>query len=231
MSSRAEGAGERKYTTVSNTPLLPFVNCASSSPVGLHVQLQRPFEQVCCRGIAVIGSSKGLHAAALTCTGCGRFRGWMPHNAFAAIADVVERFGRPDQPIDLKLNGSPGENKMKMSDYAGAMFIGPKDVAEGPTQATITEVRIGKWDKPEIHLGGGRWLSLNKGNVRNLIRAFGSDDSVAWIGQRVELTVGEVEYQGERQPSVVACGIASTSPAEEGGGDARKDDLDPTTLF
>jgi len=123
---------------------------------------------------------------------------------------------------------------MKMSDYAGAMFIGPKDLAEGPTQATITEIRLGKWDKPEIHFGDGRWLSLNKGSVRNLIRAFGSDDSRAWIGQRVELSVGEIEYQGERQPSVLVRGIAPTSPADDDSDNARKDrdaDLDDSVPF
>jgi len=81
----------------------PFVTLPSASPIGLQVRLQRPFERVCCRGIAIIGSSNGPHAAALAYAGCGRFRGWMPHNAFTAITELVERFGRPDQPIDLKI--------------------------------------------------------------------------------------------------------------------------------
>jgi hypothetical protein len=112
--------------------------------IGLRVQLQRPFEQVCCRGVAIIGSSNGPHAAALTCAGCGRFRGWMPHNAYTAITEVVERFGRPDQPIDLKIpRFTPEEEASTMAKDAksndrnrGVLFKNDKKETERDPTAT-----------------------------------------------------------------------------------------------
>jgi hypothetical protein len=73
-----------------------------SDLVGLQVQLQRPFQQPCCKGVAIIGSSTRVHAASLRCANCGRHCGWMPGRVITAISEVVKRFGRPTEPINLK---------------------------------------------------------------------------------------------------------------------------------
>ena len=137
---------------MSNTPLPQFVNCAASSPVGLLVQLQRPFEQVCCKGLTVIGSSTRVHAASLHCADCGKHRGWLPHNVAAAITDIIDRFGRPTEPINLKTITSEEEPTMAKDakyDNRGVLFL--NDKKSGANDPTYTGT---------INVGGAEyWLS------------------------------------------------------------------------
>ena len=73
------------------------------------------------------------------------------------------------------------------SKYAGAMFIRFNDLADGTQQKVIVNVEDGQYDRLVVTFDDGTCLSLNKTNVRTLIRAYGKDDQ-NWIGQRVELS-------------------------------------------
>jgi hypothetical protein len=92
------------------------------------------------------------------------------------------------------------------------MFLKPDDVREGPVQVTITDISEGKYDKPDIDFDDGTRLSLNATNSRVLARAFGYD-SDDWIGKRIELALGEVEFKGQMQESIIVRPI-SPAPAE-----------------
>jgi hypothetical protein len=91
---------------------------------------------------------------------------------------------------------------MDMRKYAGETFLKLEHVRSGPLQATIAEVRLGKFDKPNLILDDGQALSVNATNNSTLIRAYGpnSDD---WLGKEIELYAGEVEFQGKQMEAVL----------------------------
>jgi hypothetical protein len=102
---------------------------------------------------------------------------------------------------------------MDMSKYMGSQFLKVADIKEsGPFQAKIVAVEIGeKFDKPQANLDDGSVLTLNATNVGRLVRHYGanSDD---WIGKEIELSVGEVEYNGEMKEAIL---VKPVSPPVE----------------
>ena len=91
---------------------------------------------------------------------------------------------------------------MHMIKYAGSTFIKVDDLASGTLRKTIADVEEGKFEKPVITFEDGLKLSLNKTNVRTLIRAFGQDSN-DWISRLVDLHAGTVsDNNGEPIASV-----------------------------
>jgi hypothetical protein len=114
---------------------------------------------------------------------------------------------------------------MDMLKFAGSTFLKPADVERGPFKATIVAVEVGQFDKPVATFSDGTKLSLNATNTRALCRAYGSEDT-AWIGQEVELFLGQLEYQGRLHDSVLVRPVLSVieknappKPRKEPGGD------------
>lgn len=103
---------------------------------------------------------------------------------------------------------------MRMQEFAGTRFLGPEDVADTELVDTITAIELGRFGKPVVTLESGSRLSLNKSNVGRLIRTLGSDDSRAWIGCRIEISLGEAEFDGERRPSLVVRGLDRATPSK-----------------
>jgi hypothetical protein len=68
--------------------------------VGSQVKLPDPCECGC--GIATVGPGKAQHKASLTCASCGRHRGWLSHNTYAFIAEIINKFGCPTTPIVIR---------------------------------------------------------------------------------------------------------------------------------
>jgi hypothetical protein len=98
---------------------------------------------------------------------------------------------------------SEGEINMDMSEYLGSVFLKVNDIKlSGAIRVTITDVTRGQYDKPNIDFEDGTRLSCNTTNCRALARAYGRE-SKDWIGKQVELTLGEVEYQGQLQESII----------------------------
>src|SRR5215831_4601389 len=103
---------------------------------------------------------------------------------------------------------------MHMTKYAASTFIKVDALAGGSLRKTITDVEEGKFDKPVATFEDGSKLSLNKTNVRTLIRAFG-DDSNDWIDRPVELYAGTVsDKNGEPMPSVLVRPIPPLAAAK-----------------
>jgi hypothetical protein len=104
---------------------------------------------------------------------------------------------------------------MDTRDYAGKYFLKLDDVAEGPIQQTIADVTPGNYGKPELTFESGAKLSLKRTNTRSLIKAFGNN-SDQWIGRRIELSEGEAEFKGERQPLILvqAASASKASPTD-----------------
>ena len=89
-----------------------FAECTPSIDllVGLYVQL--PNTCLCCSTIATIKPGNGLHPADLRCI-CGRHRGWLSVTTYEWLVQVVDRFGRPSAPIDIRIsaNGYAAEQR------------------------------------------------------------------------------------------------------------------------
>jgi hypothetical protein len=58
----------------------------------------------CQRGAVrvTIGAGAGPHIASLRCIYCGVHRGWLSHEAYHFIAEVVRLVGRPTTPISIR---------------------------------------------------------------------------------------------------------------------------------
>jgi hypothetical protein len=107
---------------------------------------------------------------------------------------------------------------------AGSMFIRFEDLADGPQQKLIVNVEDGQYDRPVATFDAGTCLSLNKTNVRTLIRTYGKDDQ-SWIGQRVELFQGTVNTKDGEQGSILIRMLATPAVAKIKAQPLRDDDL------
>jgi hypothetical protein len=72
----------------------------STSVIGLQVTLPGPCR--CGESVAVTRSSRGPHHAGLLCDCCGGHRGWLSGATFRFLSDVIENFGRPIEPIEIR---------------------------------------------------------------------------------------------------------------------------------
>jgi hypothetical protein len=72
---------------------------------GLSVQMP----SVCCCGAvrAVVGPGKGPHAAELRCAKCDVHRGWVSHATHRFLIELINRFGRPTEPIVIRCGRQP----------------------------------------------------------------------------------------------------------------------------
>jgi hypothetical protein len=100
---------------------------------------------------------------------------------------------------------------MLMKKYAGEYFLKVADVKDGPIRETIAGVREGKFKKPDLIFESGSILSVNPTNVATLIRAYG-DESDGWINKEIELSLGEVEFEGKPQEMVKLKPISAEIP-------------------
>ena len=91
---------------------------------------------------------------------------------------------------------------MDMRKYSGTTFIKVADVRNGPLPMQIAAVREGKYEKPDLVFESGEALSVNSTNNRTLMRAYGSN-SDQWVGKDIELTLGQIKFQGEWQDAVI----------------------------
>ena len=115
---------------------------------------------------------------------------------------------------------------MDMRQYAVTTFIKVDHVRDGPLRLKISEVKQGKYDKPDVYFATGEVLSLNGTNAATLIREFGPD-SDDWIDKEVELKLGKIKYQGELQEAVIVEPITRLTAAEKKKAVAKMDDEIP----
>ena len=71
----------------------------NSDLVGLAITLPEPCPR-CSGHDAVIGIGRGPHKASIMCC-CGRHLGWMSIATFNFVAETVQQFGRPSEPISV----------------------------------------------------------------------------------------------------------------------------------
>jgi hypothetical protein len=96
-----------------------------------------------------------------------------------------------------------GEVKMDMSQYSGGAFLKIGDVkVNGPLRVVIDDIQLGKYGRPDVSFTDGSKLSINVTNKKALCNAYGTE-SGGWVGKEIELSLGEVEFQGEPQESIL----------------------------
>jgi hypothetical protein len=99
-------------------------------------------------------------------------------------------------------------------------------------RSVITVIGEGRYEKPVATFEDGSKLSLNGTNVGTLIRAFGKNDE-DWIGQRIELYVGTLRYNGVDNAAMLVRALnplpaaARTPPKPQ----PSRDDLDDKVPF
>ena len=122
---------------------------------------------------------------------------------------------------DARREATTGDDEMDMSKYFGGVFLKVEDIkARGPIRLEIVDVSEGRYDKPDLSFEDGTRLSCNATNGRVLARAYGFD-SDDWIDKEVELVVGEIQYQGKPQETVL---IKPISPPIENKAPPKRDD-------
>jgi hypothetical protein len=112
---------------------------------------------------------------------------------------------------------------MDMSQYNGAAFLKVGDVkVNGPIRVVIADIVLGKYGKPDVSFSDGTKLSLNATNNKILCQAYGAEGD-DWIGKEIELSLGEIEYQGKPQQAVlvkpISPPIEKKPPKRKPGGD------------
>jgi hypothetical protein len=79
---------------------------STSMLYGVEVKIESTTARPCCSrsGIAVLGYSagNGMHAASITCSNCGQHRGWLSRETARQVEEVIQRFGRPSEPIIIR---------------------------------------------------------------------------------------------------------------------------------
>jgi hypothetical protein len=78
---------------------------SSTAPLhGIEVKIESTTARPCCsdNNIAILGYAAGPHAASLMCAHCGRHRGWLSKQTAGKIEAIIEKFGRPAEPIILR---------------------------------------------------------------------------------------------------------------------------------
>jgi hypothetical protein len=131
---------------------------------------------------------------------------------------------------------APTKIIMDMRKYSGAAFLKLGDVrANGPLRVVIAGVTEGKYGKPDLEFDDGTKLSVNATNNRVLVNAYGGE-SGPWKGKEIELILGQVEYDGKPQDSILVKPISppikkkqppSPKPKSENGKRGDMDDAIP----
>ncbi len=124
---------------------------------------------------------------------------------------------------------------MDMRKYSGAAFLKVGDVkVNGPLRVVIVDIVEGKYSRPDLEFDDGTKLSVNATNNRVLIAAYGWD-STNWIDKEIELSVGQVQYEGELQDSIlvkpISPPIEKRPPPKPKGESDKRGDLDDEIPF
>jgi hypothetical protein len=102
--------------------------------------------------------------------------------------------------------------------YTGNVFRKVEHVKAGPIRVTITGVSEGQYGKLDLTFDDGSQLSLNANNCLTLARAYGFE-SDNLIGKEVELTLGEIQYRGEPQQTILVKPISPPAQPKPEFGD------------
>jgi hypothetical protein len=188
---------------------------------GLAVKL--PDMCRCGNDVARVGAPVGPHLAELRCTMCPLHRGWLPRAAHRFLIEIVNRFGRPAEPIAIRrggalrcrrrrnallirrylLNLQQKDTDMKRNDVFPSKYLKAADLNGKPLvveidAAPLETLKSANGDEQKIVLyfvGVPKRLPLNMTNWDSVADIAG-DDTEGWPGHRLELFPSETRMGG-----------------------------------
>lgn len=174
-----------------------------TGPVASGTSIARPAviqRRVACRAPRSCASAVSRRASGIRRystairTSHGVAREWAAPLSFRSVAQSeTEKQARRKQK----------EKIMDIKKYIPNVFLKVDHVkASGAIRVKVTGISEGQYDKPNLAFNDGSQLSLNATNCRTLARAYGTE-SDDWIGKEVELTLGEIQYQGKQQEAIL----------------------------
>jgi len=98
-----------------------------------------------------------------------------------------------------------------VSGYLSTHFVKVSDLAGGSRRCVISEIEIGKFERPDVRFQDDTALGLNVTNLRTLSNAWGPETD-GWIGREVELFVGKLKYNGAENDAVLVRPISPAVP-------------------
>lgn len=175
-----------------------------------------------------MGETDGIHALRATLKFALR-RGLRCVNAQELPSGVRAGGGRK-RPNKVRRNGEM--NMPSAGKFLGRAFLKLAAVkVNGPLRLFTVEAKEGQYGKLDLEFDDHTTLSLNVGNTRAMARAYG-DDYGEWGDKEVELSVGEVEFEGKPTESIILKPISPATPKKppkpKG---ARGDDMDDEVPF
>jgi hypothetical protein len=96
-----------------------------------------------------------------------------------------------------------GQDTMRKPSSYVKKYLKVADVQDGPLIMHIAEVKDGSYEKPDIVFESGEILgSVSDTNIITLIKAYG-DDFANFVGKKVELRLGQLEYKKEMVDAIL----------------------------
>jgi len=132
----------------------------------LLIKLDRTVDhnKPCCDNLAKILPGRGPHAGALRCTGCGKFRGWLSHQALEYLKNVSQKSGAPDGPVILG-DSTIGDCTLEKSGNNRGTLVrnnNKHDERDRDYYGSITVAGVEHWVSGWVKEGKkGKYLSLS----------------------------------------------------------------------
>jgi hypothetical protein len=125
--------------------------------------------------------------------------------------------------IETEKQSAPHKRRkqMRIDKYLKNNFLNVDDIkASGPIQGTIACVTEGRFEKLNLIFDDGTQVSCNQTSCKALARAYGKE-SDGWIGKKVEVTLGKIQYNDETQEIILVKPISpAIAPPKPAFGDA-----------
>jgi len=201
----------------------------STSPVGLVIEQDRACPH-CGTAEMVIGSSANMHAARLTCCGCGRHCSWLSGQTHQFVSEIITHFGRPTEPTKVRHNefvpaheysavaiATPTERlkPMHIDQLYPSKFLRCADLNGQPLRVTIAGIKredLGGESKVVLSFANGeKSLILNKTNARTIAKTLG-DETRAWAGKDIVLVPAQVDFKGDIVDAIRVRGARQQKP-------------------
>jgi hypothetical protein len=198
--------------------LFARASSTSTTLADLTIRLDRDIDRArpCCLNRAIVGRSKGIHHASLTCANCGACRGWLSTEATDFITETRAHFGAP-QTIVLRNSrtlSAPAAgansiaplkgNRMRRDEVFPSKYLKASDLSN-PIVVTIESAPLEVLKNPEgreqhktvlYFRGAKKALPLNVTNWDDVAEICG-EDTDDWPGNKIELYATKTQMGGK----------------------------------
>jgi hypothetical protein len=182
--------------------------CLFDPLVGIEVAMPRHCQ--CGEPTYYIDAGRsGPHRVSLRCPKCSSHGGWLSHEVASFLEKIVEKFGRPDKPVSVRVpppgdggNSShpctmqmKGKAMVTKAEAFPSLFLKAEDL-KGPVVLKVIASNYEKLNgldgkaKQKVVLGFAKTekqLALNATNFDAVMDITAEEDSDNWVGHKLEL--------------------------------------------